>query len=153
MIHVERFCKYSINEFLHFNTITTSRVEEGHRVLKSYLKCSTDDLLKMIDNLEILLKNQIRAYNIKLTQAKRKIPLSLNRELMRDLIAHVSSHALTKIQKQYKILQDAQDFENEALSPCTKTFVTTMGIPCSHVIKTRMKSHEGHLLLDDVHPH
>ena len=123
-------------------------------MLKSMLKCFIDDLLKMIDNIETLLKTQIKKYNTRLKQIKRKVALNLSRELMRDLIARVSSYALTKIQKQYrKLKQIEKDFENEALSSCTKIFDTTMRLSCSHVIKTRVKSDEKRLLLDDVHSH
>ena len=48
----ERFCKPWTNEVTHFNTLTTSRVEGGHRVLKSVLKFSTGDLMTVVDRLD-----------------------------------------------------------------------------------------------------
>ena len=117
------------------------------------LKCSTDDLLKMIDNIEILLKTQINKYNTTLNQIKRKIAYNLSRELMRDLIARVTSHALTKIRKQYKkILRAEKNSENESLESCSRCFVTTLSLSCSHVIKTRMNNKEK-LLLENIHSH
>ena len=40
-----RFCKYRTDRILHFNTLTTFKVEGGHRVLKAMLQFSLGDLM------------------------------------------------------------------------------------------------------------
>ena len=149
----ERFCKAWTNEVLHFNSLTTSRVEGGHRVLKSVLKFSTGDLMTVVDRLETLLEGQYDDYTTKLEQAKMTMAFNLPRELMSDLIGRVSPHALQKIRKQWKKVKRAELEENDTLGPCSRSFATTMGLSCSHMIQACMDTPEAKLLLDDVHPH
>ena len=150
----ERFCKAWTNEVLHFNSLTTSRVEGGHRVLKSVLKFSTGDLMTVVERLETLLEGQYDDYTTKLEQAKMTVAFNLPKELMSDLIGRVSPQALQKIRKQWKKVKKAElDGENETLGPCSRSFATTMGLPCSHMIQACMDTPEAKLLLDDVHPH
>ena len=155
--HKEHFCKAWTNEITHFNTLTTSRVEGGHRVLKSVLKFSTGDLMTVVDRLETLLEGQYDDYTTKLEQAKMSTAFNLPRELMSDLLGKVSPYALQKIRKQWKKVRRANlDPESEAfeeLGPCTRSFATTMGLPCAHMIEACMKTPEARLSLDDVHPH
>ena len=40
----------------------------------------------------------------------------------------------------------------EELAPCSRSFVTTMGLPCAHMIEACMNTPEARLSLDDVHP-
>ncbi|KAL8768505.1 MAG: hypothetical protein Q9209_005296 [Squamulea sp. 1 TL-2023] len=98
---------------LHFNTLTTSRVEGGHRVLKHILKFSTGDLMTVVGIIELLLKIQHENYTTKLDQKKMKIASNWPREAMRKLVGHISSYALQKIRKQWKFVTKAQ---SEAIS-------------------------------------
>ena len=155
--HKERFCKAWTNEVLHFNTLTTSRVESGHRVLKSVLKFSTGDLHTVVSGLETLLEGQHDDYTTKLADAKELVAYNLPRELMRDLIPKISPYALQKIRKQWKLVKKSKlDPDHEAyeeLGPCSGVFATTMGLPCSHMIKACMEAPNPKLSLDDVHSH
>ena len=150
--HRHRFCKAWTNLNTHFDTLTTSRVEGGHRVLKSVLNTSTGDLLAVVDGIELLLNRQYETYTHKLAQEKIKVAYKLPRDLMRDLIGRVSPHALSKIYSQYELMKLA-DKEPRNLKECTRTFVTTMGLPCSHMIREASEGEEKKLLLEDVHPH
>ena len=95
-----KFCKYKINKILHFNTLTIFRVEGDHRVLKHMLKFSTGDLLTVVMNIEVLLKNQHENYTTKLDLAKMRIAANLPREEFSHLIGRVSPYCLQKIRKQ-----------------------------------------------------
>ena len=151
--HRQHFCKAWTNRLLHFDTLTTSRVEGGHRVLKAALKTSTGDLLTVVDAVEGILTRQYQAYTHQLAQDKMKVPFKLPRELMRDLIGHVSPYALSKIYDQYLLMRTAKK-EKRALEPCQKIFATTMGLPCAHMINYALEeTAEKKLLLEDVHPH
>ena len=153
----ERFCKARTNVVIHFNTLTTSRVEGGHRVLKSVLKFSTGDLMTVVDRLETLLEGQYDDYTTKLEQVRMSTAFKLPRELMSDLLSKVTPHALQKIRKQWKKVKRANlDPDSDAfeeLKPCSRSFVTTMGLPCAHMIEACMKTPEARLSLDDVHSH
>ena len=82
---------------------------------------------------------------------------NLPRELMSDLLSKVTPHALQKIRKQWKKVKRANlDPDSDAfeeLKPCSRSFVTTMGLPCAHMIEACMKTPEARLSLDDVHSH
>lgn len=153
-----RFCKAYTNKVTHFGTCTTSRVEGGPCVLKAKLKCSTGDLIAVVEGLEALLSNQHESYLHNLDVAKMKTPVNLPRDLMRDLLGRVTPYALGKIRKQYKHLRKAERKPDKyPLKPCTDVFFTTMGLPCAHRIKERIEAVEGgagKLILElDVHPH
>ena len=148
-----RFCRYKTNEILHFNTLTTSRVEGGHRVLKHMLKFSTGDLMAVVDRLETLTSNQMKDYEHRLDQVKSKTAMNLPRDLMRNLIGRVSPYALQKIQKQYRLVRKAEkQSKKHPLQPCNHAFIKTMSLPCVHTIQTTIQA-SGRLLLKDVHPH
>ena len=139
---------------LHFNTLTTSRVEGGHRVLKAALKASTGDLLTVVDGIEKILNRQYESYTHLLATAKMKIHMKLPRDLMRELINKVSPYALLKIYDQYLLVRLAKKYPKEhELKPCQRIFATTMGLPCAHMIVAALETEEKKLLLEDVHPH
>ena len=53
----ERFVTCYVKDIRHFNSVTTSRVEGSHRVLKSYIKNGKRNLLEVVKNLNLLWKN------------------------------------------------------------------------------------------------
>jgi hypothetical protein len=62
--HRRRFVKTYINQMLHFETTMSFRNEIEHVQLKRHLKTSTDDFKTMIDNINLMLKNQIHNHLI-----------------------------------------------------------------------------------------
>ena len=152
--HKHRFYKAWTDKIIHFGTITTSRVESGHRVLKSNLKFSTGDLLYVVDCIEAMLSKQYREFNTKLARAKIRVAYNLPHGIMTELIGKVSPHALEKIRKQWKTIKRFQaDPEEYPMKACTSGFSTTMGLPSSHKIKTCMESKEKRLKLENIHAH
>ena len=143
---------------MHFGTCTTFRVESDHRVLKIKLKCSTGDLMIVIDDLETLLSNQHESYLHNLDVAKMKISVNISRDLMRNLLSRVTSYVLGKIRKQYKLLRKVEKKSDKyPLKSCIDVFFSTMNLSCAHRIKKRMEIVEdeaGKLILEfDVHSH
>ena len=152
--HRHRFCHAWTNEVTHFDTLTTSRVEGGHRVLKAELKVSTGDLLNVVDAIEEVLSRQYHDYITSLGEQKQKTPYKVPRELMRDLISEVTPYALSKVYTQYQLVKAAErDPVQNELKACNKVFSTTMGLPCCHMIRAAMDTEEKKILLDDIHPH
>jgi len=58
MPHKERFVACYIDEFPHFGSASTSRVEGNHHVIKSYLCVSVLHLLTLMKRLGLMLANQ-----------------------------------------------------------------------------------------------
>lgn len=150
----DRLCKCYTNEYMHFCITTTSRAEGIHRVLKTNLKFSTGDLMTVVDRIEVMLMNQRKKHREELGKAKRSTPHGFAHTMFQNLIGRVDPHAIWKIKNQFDRLQKTT--EEEPLPSCTRVFAKTMGLPCSHIIKSRMEAIDGGLgriLIDDVHPH
>jgi hypothetical protein len=64
MPHKERFVAYYIDEFPHFGSASTSRVEGNHHVIKSYLHVGTLHLLTLTKRLGLMLANQRVELNV-----------------------------------------------------------------------------------------
>lgn len=130
---------------LHFENVATSRAEDDHSALKRQLRLFTDDLKTMIDNIDLLLKNQYQEYRIVIDEAKSRIPHHIRISIFRDLLVLISSFALRRILTQYHRIVN----EN-SLSQCIKSFTTIMKLSCAHVIQKRLFD-LGILLIEDVH--
>lgn len=146
--HASKFVRCFTNRVLHFNTTTTSRGEGGHAVLKRHLGSSTGDLKTVVDQLDLLLQKEYTDFKLNLDVAKKRYPLDLNKPIFQQIRAYVTPHAIRKINAQYELLTERPT----ALPPCTKTFTTSVGLPCSHKIQERLYAGEC-LLLEDVHLH
>jgi hypothetical protein len=60
----ERFVKCFTNRVLHFDTITTSRDESDHAVLKRRLRSFIEDLKTMMNDISLLLINELAHDNV-----------------------------------------------------------------------------------------
>ena len=129
----KKICRTWTNKVLHFDTTTTSRLEAMHRVLKSVLRFSTGDLMTVVDDIEIMIMNQLKAYRTAIDEKKMKRSSAFKATVFRDLIGRVTSHALWKIHKQWKLYK--AETPHESLGPCTNVYRTTMSLPCAHIIK------------------
>ena len=97
----QKFIKYYTNQVLHFGNVITSRVERSHSTLKRQLGFSTGDLKTVVDNIDLLLKNQLQEYQIGIDEAKSRVPYHLRIPIFQDVIASISPFALRQILKQY----------------------------------------------------
>jgi hypothetical protein len=84
---------------LSFDNIITSRIEEEHVKLKRVLRTSIDDLKKMINVIELVLKNERFEYRIAHEEAKIKLSRNCNILIMKNLHVFISSYALRLIRK------------------------------------------------------
>ena len=108
----------------------------------------------VVDDIEKILTKQYEAHSHELAQVKMKISVKLSRELMRNLLDQVSLYAFSKIYEQYLLTRLAKKkSEEHELKSCQKIFVTTMGLPCAHMIVAALEIEEKKLLLEDVHFH
>jgi hypothetical protein len=63
--HRRRFIKAYINEILHFETTMISQSEDEHAQLKRHLRAFIDDLKTMMNNINLLFKNETHDHLIK----------------------------------------------------------------------------------------
>jgi hypothetical protein len=126
----------------------TSRVEGAHAGLKSWLHSSQGDLKKVKECTELLLVAQQENYKGLLAAAAMRTPHRVQVKLFQGLIGHVTPVALQLMLEQLRLAQSERD---EDRKPCTKVFLTTMGLPCSHVMRTRLASN-GVLIPEDLRP-
>jgi hypothetical protein len=143
-----KFVRCFINQVLNFNTIVTFREKEAHAVLKRNLELSTRDLKLVVDNIDLLLKNQRHDYLIAFEEAKMRFSLKFRIDLFRNLSTLMTSYALRLIFIEYKRLIN----HFTVISACTHSFTTVIDLSCSHKIQKRLYDSE-HLLLEDVHSH
>ena len=143
------FVWYFTNQVLYFDTTTTSRAEGEHAVLKCQLDSSTGDLKIVVDGISLLLTNELHDHLITINEAKNRFPMRLCKPIFQQLAAYISPYALRKIGEPYSLLVDRPT----VIGPCTHTFITVMGLLCSHKIQEQMYEPKSCFLLEDVHPH
>jgi hypothetical protein len=143
-----RFVKCYTNEVLHFNTTITSRDESDHFTLKKRLSFSIEDLKTMMNDIDLLLKNELHNYHLALEKAKIRFFMSFRKSIFQNLIAYVIFHVLKMILEQYNLLTE----RSTIFSRCTNVFIITIDLSCSHKIQERLYNEEF-LLLKDVHVH
>jgi hypothetical protein len=136
--------KHWVDLHLHFGNQAISRVEGAHSALKHYVQVSTGDLQMILSKVDLMLRNQHTEHQAALDLARSRLPHDLNIPIFSELIGRVTPFALRQILKQYQ-----RPFP---LAECTKTFSTSMGLPCAHLIQERCQNQED-IHLHDVHLH
>jgi hypothetical protein len=135
------------DQHLHFGHRVTSRVEGAHSVLKSYLQVSTGDLHGVYEKIMLLLKNQHSEFDAAIEQNRIRTPHTARDPFYSALVGRVSHYALGKLWEQKHRLTGP-----DPLLACTQTFTRSMGMPCTHQMRTRLQEN-GVLLLEDIHRH
>ncbi|KAJ7964071.1 Protein FAR1-RELATED SEQUENCE 5 [Quillaja saponaria] len=127
----ELFVVAWIEKCIHFGNHATSRAEGAHGILKKYLQVSTGDLSMVKDRICLAIKNQFQEIKAQLSSEKINVPRHFKIPLFKDLVTYVSVFALEELFKQYK----KSKFDIELLA-CKGHFSATMGLPCSHKIRS-----------------
>ena len=99
------------------------------------------------DSISLLLTNQLVAYEAGVAMNKARIPHTANHALYAQLLGRISHHALSKIWEQ-KLRLSSPD----PLPACTRTFRSSMGLPCAHEIQALLCENLSSTL-EDVHSH
>ena len=109
------------------------------------------DLKSVVDKINGLLSTKYQDYLIDVGDNKMRLPRYLKRPIVRDLFTKVSIHALKLMEPQWLLLLHRDT--NGPLSPCTRTFSSTLGLPCAHIMEQRLAHNGGVLKLEDIHSH
>jgi Na+/phosphate symporter len=134
---------------LSFNNIITSRAEEDHVKLKRALKTFIEDLKKVINVIELLLKNERSKYLLAHENAKTRTSINCSIYALKHLQTFISSYVLKLIRKQLDKSLKA-DNNVEILSFCTENYQQSMRLSCAHLINEKAERDEM-LQLEDVH--
>ena len=153
--YIIHFCKCYINEILHFDIIIIFRVKNMHRMLKSHLKFFIDDLMKIIEKIEKMLKNQYKNYVDMFFNVKKHISYEFAQStLYKNFVRRVISHVLWKIDKQYQKLK--RTTKNEILKFCNRFYYKFMSLSCNHIIAAKIKKinqNFDRIFFTNVHAH
>jgi hypothetical protein len=106
---------------LSFDNIITFRAEEDHVKLKRALKTFIEDLKKVINVIELLLKNERSKYLLAYEDAKARISINCNIYALKHFQTFISFYVLKLIRKQFDKSLKA-DNNVEILSFCTENY-------------------------------
>ena len=144
----DEFVRCYTDRLRHYGNTSNSRAEGANWGIKYYLINSRSDLNEVINGIAMKLKRQFIDYNNNLALAKTRRSLQCMSDLYSEVIAFITPFALNKIHEQRVILYNPA----EQQKPCGHRFTSSMGLPCSHLIATRLAAGEC-IHLSDVDPH
>jgi hypothetical protein len=123
-----------------------SRAEGIHSLIKSYIKTSTFDLFDSWQAMRHAVTNQLKELNHIRASQQIRTPLDISGGMFEAVQGWVSHQALRKVQEQRKLALASPQ------APCSQSFTSSHGLPCSHTLK-RLEEEQRSLLLDHFHPH
>ena len=144
--HKERFVECFINELPHFGSMSTSRVEGNHHIIKSYLRVGNLKLFPVTKRLSFMLSNQMVELNAEIERQKLRRAHHYDHECLKDLIYRVSEFAMQKLIEQ---LERAKEVERDG-DLCHGRFKKSWGLPCHHYIRSCIKN-EVAIDLREIH--
>jgi vacuolar-type H+-ATPase subunit E/Vma4 len=133
---------------LSFNNITTSQAEEEHARLKRVLKTSTRDLKKMINVIELILKNESAEYLTTHQKIISRLLINYRIIALQKLQNFINSLTLRFIRKQLnKLIRLKKD---EDLSSCIKIYELLIRLSCAHLLELRSINDKS-MIIENVH--
>ncbi len=131
---------------MHCETTMSFHNEIKHAQVKLHLKTSTDDLKTMINNINLMLKNQIHNHLSAWDENKIRFSTECRKLIFQQLTAFVNSYVIKQIMSQYQFLTK----RSIVLSSCVDIFIIIMSLFCSHKIQKRLYTKES-LLIENVY--
>jgi hypothetical protein len=147
-LYKEKLVKAWVDQFLHFETVVSSRVEGIHHLIKEYLDTSTQDCFETWRRIKHAIISQLQQLNYNQAKQQTRTPLELSHKLYDNVHSWVSHEALRKVEEQRKRI----DLQDPPLTDCTKSFSTVYGLPCAHIIRDLL-SQDLILTMDHFHSH
>jgi hypothetical protein len=141
------------DRYIHWGVRVSSRVEAGHKDLKTELGTHRGSLLDVIEKFGNLLRRTYREICIAQEQESMKLVPRFRAEIFSLVVQKVSIFALDLVLAQYKRLHTSPGQRGPVqLPPCRGLFRKAWGLPCAHEIQRRQASKEL-LTLEDFHSH
>ena len=125
-----------LDGILHYDELTSSRVEGAHAKLKREIHTSTGDILATMQVVSrVVSYTNSQAFNSIQDEIHRH-PISLQVPFLRDLLGRISHSAIRRVYDTWQEFIRA----DKPLPPCTQYHRKSLGLPCNHTIKDRIDS-------------
>ena len=143
MPHKEKFVSCFVDQFPHFGSATTSRVEGNHHVIKSYVRAGNLHLYLTTKRLGIMLANQ--QVELKVAIENQRLKKGIASAILAWSIWHIMC-LMKKLVEQLELAKQGGHGDH----PCSGMFMRVWGLPCRHYIRCCLES-ENLILLRDIH--
>ena len=132
------------NRFFNQNTMTTSRLEGAHAMLKRWIGTPNKKLSSVWASIQLALSDQINEIRIKRSRPRDSLTAGVSEEFYYGVLGRISHFALHEICKQVKYAwnEELRSWDGQS-SICTGKFIKSMGMPCWHIIQERMSQNRG----------
>jgi hypothetical protein len=129
----------------HRGTTTTSRLEGAHSVLKKWIGNPSKDLTRVWESTKLAIDDQMNEIRIKNAQKNHSNPIGLSSQFYYQVKGKISHSALYLLQEQFQHVrrQEQHEQEGKISAICTRSFSTSIGLPCWHMIKERLAVGQG----------
>ena len=125
------------DQFFNCGTTTTSRLEGAHSVLKGWIGKPTKDLTRVWESIQLAISDQLNQIGVKRDQQSQGTPAGLSGVVFHQIMNKISHYGLYRFAEQYKLIRQ------QVNTTCTKTFQSSMGFPCWHIVKERLELGQG----------
>jgi hypothetical protein len=134
----KRFMRCYLTGILHYDELTSSRVEGAHHQIKKELRSSTSDILATMQVVSrVVSYTNLQAFNSIQDEIYRH-PVDLQVPLFRNILSQISRNAIRRV---YNTWQEYLRSEKQKPLPsCTQYHMKSLGLPCNHVIKDLIDS-------------
>jgi hypothetical protein len=126
---------------LHFGNAATNRVEGIHSAVKRKLKSRRGHLLEVIQHFQRYIIAHYNKLRSSLSYDKKhRSPRLLKNPLFARCHLVISRFAMKKVEEERaRVNLRADDPEEATLTTCTGSMRRSMGLPCQHMIRNRMR--------------
>jgi hypothetical protein len=151
----DQWASYAIRWLRNYGIKVTSRTEGAHAELKKYLKNNRADLNQLHQCILTMLTRKIARFNGAIEEGLRKAWSPYNsKSVIGSLCRVISKRALKELYEQYKKAEKSIGPRGERLPRCTSSFTAQWGLPCAHVLFSRLlESPPIDLTKEDVDAH
>jgi hypothetical protein len=138
----KQFMRCYLKGILHYDELTSSRVEGAHAKLKREIRTLTSDILTTMQVVSrVVSYTNLQAFN-SIQDEMHRHPISLQVPILRNLLGRISRSAIRKVYNIWGEFSQA----GKPLPSCTQYHQKSLGLPCNHVIKDLIDRGESLLL-------
>ena len=132
-----------IDRYFHAGTRTTSRLEGGHHILKNWIGGPTGDLTRAWESTLLTIDIELIQISQKRSRELQSIPTALSNQFYYGLHHKITHYGLYKLKEQYDLFRRYSDNPNhDSNTLCTGNFYSSFGLPCWHIIRTKISNKE-----------
>ena len=144
-----------VDRHFHGGVTSTSRLEGAHSVLKRWINSSCKDLGRVWDSIKLAVDDQFNEINIGMAQETSSTPIRVQGQDFSGVVGKITHHGLSLLWKQWNYWKHEDQYREQGKPVddiCTGTYYSSMGVPCWHMIKSRIAAGEP-IQPRDFHPH